>query len=163
MDLGATLCTRARPNCESCPVAGQCVARRSARTEELPTPRPRRSSPLRRATWLVLREEDRVLLERRPPQGLWGGLWTFPELTRRALRELCRTDFGCEISSSRRLAPIEHGFTHFRLRASPLVCNVRASEPRAQSSERRWVELDRAGAVATPAPVRRLLVELSKS
>jgi A/G-specific adenine glycosylase len=163
MDLGATVCTRAKPRCESCPVARQCVALRTARIDQLPTPRPRKTQPLRRATWLVLREDERVLLERRPPQGLWGGLWAFPELDVRALREHCRADFGCELASTRRLAPIEHGFTHFRLRATPLVCSVRAGEPRAQSPGRRWVELGRAAALATPTPVRRLLIELAKS
>jgi A/G-specific adenine glycosylase len=163
MDLGATVCTRARPRCESCPVARQCVALRTARIDELPAPRPRKAQPLRRATWLVLREDGRVLLEQRPPQGLWGGLWTFPELDGRGLHEHCRTRLGCDLASARRLAPIEHGFTHFRLRATPLVCTVRSSEPRAQSPGRRWVTLGRAAGLATPTPVRRLLSELAKS
>jgi A/G-specific adenine glycosylase len=163
MDLGATVCARAKPRCDSCPVARQCVALRMARIDELPAPRPRKAQPLRHATWLVLREDERVLLEQRPSQGLWGGLWTFPEIDARELRAHCRADFGCELASARRLAPIEHGFTHFRLRATPLVCTVRSSEPRVQSPGRRWVALGRAAGLATPTPVRRLLIELAKS
>ncbi len=163
MDLGATVCTRANPRCESCPLAARCVALRAARVDELPTPRPRKTQPLRRATWLVLREDGRVLLEQRPPQGLWGGLWAFPELDGRGLREHCRSQYGCELAAARRLAPIEHAFTHFRLRATPLVCTVRSSEPRAQSPARRWVTLGRAAALAAPTPVRGLLDRLARS
>ncbi|MDH4191170.1 MAG: A/G-specific adenine glycosylase [Betaproteobacteria bacterium] len=161
MDLGATLCTRTRPHCERCPYAGRCEAKRTKRVDELPTRRPRKIHPLREATWLVLRDAGRVLLQRRPPQGLWGGLWTFPEIERDVLRARCRNDFGCELRSTRPLAPIEHSFTHFRLRAVPLLCIVSSIEPRARSSGLRWVELGRATAVAAPAPVHRLLAELS--
>ncbi|MDX1374538.1 MAG: A/G-specific adenine glycosylase, partial [Burkholderiales bacterium] len=65
MDLGATLCTRARPQCGRCPLAAQCVALREARVESLPAPRPRRRLPLRSETWLVAVSGGRVLLERR--------------------------------------------------------------------------------------------------
>src|SRR5438309_743495 len=77
MDLGATVCTR-QPRCDVCPVRRRCVARRENRVRELPAPRPRRTVPLRDATWLLLLHNQQVLLERRPGAGLWGGLWTFP-------------------------------------------------------------------------------------
>ena len=75
MDLGATLCTARKPACERCPVAADCVARRSGRTAELPAKKPRRERPHREA-WLILAEdaEGRLLLEQRPGQGIWGGL-----------------------------------------------------------------------------------------
>jgi A/G-specific adenine glycosylase len=79
MDLGATLCTRARPSCGRCPVAKDCVALREDRIAELPSARKRRPLPLRRTTWLVLQHQGAVLLERRPSPGIWGGLWVFPE------------------------------------------------------------------------------------
>ncbi|NBB92056.1 MAG: A/G-specific adenine glycosylase, partial [Gammaproteobacteria bacterium] len=80
MDLGATLCTPRRPACERCPVDEDCFARRADRVEELPAPKPKRSRPLRDAT-LVIIENDRgeLLLQRRPPSGIWGGLWSLPE------------------------------------------------------------------------------------
>jgi A/G-specific adenine glycosylase len=81
MDLGATVCVRTRPRCEVCPVAAHCEARAQGRVDALPTPRPARASDVRRAELLLLRSGDAVLLERRPPTGLWGGLWSLPELT----------------------------------------------------------------------------------
>src|SRR5687768_11234269 len=103
MDVGATVCTR-KPACERCPVKAGCVARKTGRIDELPAPRPRRPWPLRKATWFVYRNAGRVMLERRPSPGIWGGLWCFPE---KAV---------LKAGTARRLEPIDHGFTHFRLR-----------------------------------------------
>lgn len=141
MDLGATLCIR-RPDCPRCPVKRDCLARREDRVAELPAPRARKALPLRRTTWLVLKAKDEVLLERRPSPGIWGGLWCFPE----------RAEKG------RKLAPIEHGFTHFRLRIQPVLCEVR--KKRAGGDSTRWMRIDEAASAAVPAPVRRLLSSL---
>jgi A/G-specific adenine glycosylase len=165
MDLGATVCTRANPACERCPVAARCVARREGRTDALPAPRERSKAPRRRATWLMLLHAGSVLLERRPGAGLWGGLWTFPELPAAAAGALaakayCRRALGCEIASPVALAPLEHGFTHFRLQVRPLRCRVRKILPRAESPGRLWLELEEAAHAAVPAPVRGLLLAL---
>jgi len=141
MDLGATVCTRSRPDCAACPVARDCVARREARIAELPAPRPRKALPLRRATWYVHVDAGRVLLERRPSKGLWGGLWTFPEKRRRGARTL------------KRLPELEHDFTHFRLRARPVLC----AAPTGEAPGQLWVDLAEAPRAAVPTPVRRVL------
>jgi A/G-specific adenine glycosylase len=161
MDLGATLCRRARPQCDACPVAGRCVARREGRVAELPAPRPRKATPVRKARWLIALHSGRVLLERRPPSGLWGGLWTFPEARGRDARSI-GASFGCEIGSLRRLPPLEHGFTHFRLRVQPLLCEVRSSTPRAEQAGWQWLDLADAPGSAVPAPVRALLARLAQ-
>lgn len=133
MDLGATLCTRTRPRCEVCPVRDVCVARRDARTSELPSPRIRQALPLRTAEWILLRSQDAVLLEERPPRGLWGGLLSLPECA--APRVDDPPPSACEAAVlvtqwlSERFAwqgppaafgeqtEVRHSFTHFRLRA----------------------------------------------
>ena len=143
MDLGATLCARLKPQCERCPLGGTCVARRDGRTAELPAPRERRELPQKEVSWLVLRRNGAVLLERRPSSGIWGGLWCFPEHT------------GRMPAGARRLAPIEHGFTHFRLRIHPLLAKGART-----SSAGRWMTLEEAEAAALPAPVRTLLSRL---
>ena len=95
MDLGATLCTRARPRCGECPVAADCVARRDGRVDELPAPRPAKPLPRKAVRVLLLERAGEVLLERRPPAGIWAGLWSLPEL---ALDDdvvaACRARFG---------------------------------------------------------------------
>jgi len=143
MDLGATICTRAKPRCEACPVSDQCKARRSGRTAEFPPPRERRELPQREATWLVLRRNGAVLVEQRPAPGIWGGLWCFPELN------------GARPRGARALAPIEHGFTHFRLRIRPLLVDGTASQRKG-----RWLRLNEAERAALPAPVKTLLARL---
>lgn len=160
MDLGATLCTRARPSCDLCPLERSCLAHRRGRELEFPAPRPRRASPTRHTSWLVLREGNRILLERRPSSGLWGGLWTFPELHTRDIEAHCRQEYGCEIAPPRRLVRIEHGFSHFRLLATPVLCTVRARQARAAEPGRRWWRIDAAFTQALPAPVRGLLGRL---
>jgi A/G-specific adenine glycosylase len=80
MDLGATVCTRARPACARCPLSAQCDAYHTQRVALLPTRRPARRIEQRDAVWVVLVADDAVLLERRAPAGLWGGLWSLPEL-----------------------------------------------------------------------------------
>src|SRR5690606_9623942 len=81
MDLGATLCTRSRPDCARCPLAADCVAHARGLEDQLPTPRPRQRERRVRRTHMLLavHEGGRVLLEQRPPRGLWGGLWGLPE------------------------------------------------------------------------------------
>jgi len=161
MDLGATVCTRAKPACGRCPVATQCVARRERRIDELPAARRRAAKPTRRIEWLVLQRRGEVLLERRPGAGIWGGLWSLPELGRGGAPAYCRERLGCEIGALERLPAFEHGFTHFRLKVQPLRCEVRSLLPRAHSPGYAWLALADAVRAAVPAPVRKLLSELS--
>lgn len=167
MDLGATVCTRTKPACERCPVAAQCVARRDGRIAELPAARKRMPLPTRRATWLVLVHRGSVLLERRPSTGLWGGLWVFPEFSGqesavgRIGKSFYRQQFCCEVSESIRMPLVEHGFTHFILRARPYRCTVRRILPRAEASGRIWLNVDDAVRAAVPVAVKKLLMKLS--
>jgi A/G-specific adenine glycosylase len=141
MDLGATVCTRTKPDCGRCPVARGCVARRDGRIDQLPAPRARKALPLKRATWYVHLNAGQVLLERRPESGLWGGLWTFPE------KRLPGA------TTARRLPALEHGFTHFRLRARPVLCVA----PGEAEPGQLWLDLADAPGAAVPTPVRRVL------
>jgi A/G-specific adenine glycosylase len=142
MDLGATLCTRSNPQCGRCPVGEGCVARKQGRIAELPAPRQRRELPQREVTWLLLRHEGAVRVERRPAPGIWGGLWCPPELN------------GKRPARAKALPAIEHGFTHFRLRIRPLLCDVQ------KRSAGRWLRPEEASAAALPAPVKALLARL---
>jgi A/G-specific adenine glycosylase len=139
MDLGATVCTRT-PRCGGCPVSEACVARKTGRIDKLPAPRPRKSLPQKSVNWYIYRRGTKVLLERRPSPGIWGGLLCFP-------------DTGT--AQGRRLPIIKHGFTHFRLRIQPLLCDGRAPEGL-------WLRLDEARAAAVPTPVRKLLQDLPR-
>jgi A/G-specific adenine glycosylase len=156
MDLGATVCTRSKPKCESCPVAEDCVAKRDGRTAELPTPKPRKELPERKATMLVLIEAGRVLLLPRPPTGIWGGLLSLPEVADGSSAEDEARRLGCTIASKQTLAPLIHTFTHFRLTIRPLLCEVQ-HQPAAAEPGARWLAAADLPQAALPAPIRKLL------
>ena len=88
MDLGAGVCARARPRCEACPWSASCVARKRGLIAAIPGRKPRKALPQKATTMLALTRAGEVLLEKRPPAGIWGGMWCLPE----AAREACRYD-----------------------------------------------------------------------
>jgi A/G-specific adenine glycosylase len=160
MDLGATVCTRNLPRCEACPVRRECKARKSSRTAEIPAPRPRKALPQKAVTWLILVDRGEILLEKRPAPGIWGGLWSFPEAPAKDLAGYCRRALGCEIGSKKALETLEHGFTHFRLRIRPLLCEV-TRKPNLETPGRLWTDLADAAQAAVPTPVRKLLARVA--
>jgi A/G-specific adenine glycosylase len=138
MDLGATVCTRARPQCGACPLRRHCCAHASGLQHVLPMPRPRKVRPHRAAYMLIVQRADgAVLLEQRPPSGLWGGLWTFPQFETReqALQHAGRTPI-----EGRDLAPYQHAFTHFDLTLYPLVVAAAAVRHVAEAACTLWYD-----------------------
>ena len=106
-----------------CPFAADCVANVTGRQRELPAARPKKAVPTRSTWMLVLRDGDAVMLEKRPPSGIWGGLWSLPEAADEdALAERAR-DFGGDGAVSP-LAPLTHTFTHFRLDIEPRLAEL---------------------------------------
>lgn len=160
MDMGATLCTRHRPRCAACPVAVRCVARRENRVTELPTPRPKKVLPERTATLLVLRAGGCVLLETRPPAGIWGGLLSLPELPEGAAAvDYCARRLGVTLHAVSPAPTFTHGFTHFRLHIHPLLC-VATMQPQLAEPTLRWVKMDALAQAALPAPIRAILTAI---
>jgi A/G-specific adenine glycosylase len=161
MDLGATVCARTAPRCDECPVARDCVARREGRIAELPSPRPRKALPQRAVRVLVLERAGAILLEKRPPTGIWGGLWSLPEADVDAdVAAHCRVRFSAEVVVGEALPAIEHGFTHYHLTIEPQRVAVRTWPLRAEAPGRQWLTRDDALAAALPAPIRKLVRSL---
>ena len=161
MDLGATLCTRRNPRCEACPAQDLCLARRSGRTAALPAPRPRKALPQRRTMMLVLQRAGEILLEKRPPAGIWGGLWCFPEEDADADPvAACARRYGAKVAPGAMLPLIAHGFTHFRLDILPQTAQVKSWPQRAEEPGRLWMLPEDALQAALPAPVRGIVEQL---
>jgi len=161
MDLGATLCTRAAPACARCPLAASCKALALGRVRDFPAPRAAKPLPARTTHMLLLVRGGELLLEKRPPSGIWGGLWSLPELGDAALaRTHCRAQYGCSIAAPQPLAPLAHGFTHFKLQIQPLLCHVERVAPAARAPGLIWLSLQDAHGAAIPVPVRRLIERL---
>jgi A/G-specific adenine glycosylase len=163
MDLGATVCVRGKPRCEACPVAADCVARRRGTIGCLPAPRPRLARRQRRTHMLVLLHAGEVLLEKRAASGIWGGLWSLPEVASSAdIAARCAQRYGAEIATHARLPTVAHGFTHFKLDIEPHCLGVARVAPRAAAPGAMWLPLEEALGAAIPAPVRRILAALAE-
>ena len=160
MDFGATLCTRADPACAACPLREACVAHREGRTAELPHPKPGKPLPEREARMLLVEDDrGRVLLQRRPPTGVWAALWSLPEhADAAASREWFDQHLAGDFARAEALAPVLHGFTHYRLRILPMrVAGVRPRDAVGDNPGLRWASRAELQAIGLPAPVRRLL------
>ncbi len=162
MDLGATLCTRTSPACGICPMKDDCIARLQRCVERYPTPRPKRALPTRHTRMLIVRNADgAVLLEQRPPTGIWGGLWCFPEADPDvALSEIFR-EAQIDVSSNERWSHLSHTFTHFRLEIEPIVVQLAAEAPQVMEGRRcLWYKADGGHQIGLAAPVKKLLAKV---
>lgn len=158
MDLGATVCTRRAPRCETCRLRTTCIAWRERRVDSLPARRPRKSTPVRRMFWLIVFARGRVLLQRQPEPGLWGGLLAPLQFKSRAAL----------VAAAKRLAPSgrttplperRHAFTHFTLRFVPFVLRVARA---VRVDEGHWLPRAQLATAELPAPVKRLLTDITE-
>ncbi|PKV11942.1 A/G-specific adenine glycosylase [Xanthomonas prunicola] len=160
MDFGATLCTRAKPACVLCPLQDACVARREGLVDALPTPKPGKVLPEREATALLLENaQGEILLQRRPPTGIWASLWTLPQAdTDSGMRAWFDRSIDGSYERADAMPPIVHTFSHYRLHLQPLRLRkvaLRASVR--DNDDLRWVARADLGALGLPAPIRKLL------
>lgn len=165
MDLGATVCTRSRPRCNTCPLMGDCGAYRSQRTDQLPAAKPRRALPVRTARLLVLSDPSgRVLLERRPPSGIWGGLWSLPECPPgEDIGAWCARTFGYRVVDWQPWPPVRHTFTHFHLDIQPVLAQVRdRAGTLMEGGDHVWYNTAQPDPLGLAAPVTRLLQSLQQ-
>lgn len=166
MDLGATLCIRATPHCSRCPFAAPCIARAHGRQRELPQGRPARRLPERETLMIVARGgHGEILLERRPPAGIWGGLWSLPEAEPGTdpagwcRRRLGLTPHRVEMLPSRR-----HTFSHFALVIRTAEVRIDDSPSAvADTGDQIWASPSALVNIGLPAPVRSILEAASES
>ena len=160
MDLGAGICTRTKPRCDDCPLASRCVARKENAIVRYPSPRPRKVLPQRRTRMLVMLHAGQVLLEKRPGSGIWGGLWSLPEVGEKESVVACAARYGVTVAAQKALPEVAHGFTHFLLAIEPIRVTVKKPALQAASPGAMWLSLEDAQGAALPAPVRRILSAL---
>ena len=164
MDLGATLCRRSRPDCDICPLASTCEAYAQGNPSHYPGKKPKKALPTRELTWLVAQDsQGRVLLERRPEQGIWGGLWSFPELKDSTeLAAWCQNTLGMRPKHALPLDRLHHSFSHYHLNLYPVLAEMPLAKHIAEPGQC-WINPDAPGDLGLAAPVARLLSELGHS
>lgn len=164
MDLGAAVCIHPRPLCDRCPLVTDCVAFREELTSVLPERKPARTLPRKQTVMLVLRDPTgRVLMQRRPPVGIWAGLWSLPEA---ADLKVAKRD----VTISRKLRvkgranagePFTHTFSHYHLEITPVSMQVESARVR-DGDDQRWLSPTDAAQLGLPAPVRKLIARLAE-
>jgi len=165
MDLGATLCTRNRPACSRCPLASRCVAHLTGRTAELPVRKPKKAVPERHAHMFVIAHDGAILLEQRPPSGIWGGLLSLPERAKESADEM-PPDLDAvvaphgEAAAVTRLTGFTHVFTHFRLYVTLHRIDLRTRRFGVAQSAQVWYPVAELAGAPLPAPVKKMLLAL---
>ena len=158
MDLGAMVCIRSKPDCPQCPVRGDCKALAADSVTRFPAPKPKTKVTDRAVFMLIARDaQHRVLMEKRPPAGIWGGLWCLPESDSLVGLE---EKTGLALDAATRLTPREHRLTHLRMVIQPvMVHSARPTRVRCDT-EQRWIAPEAGAKLGVPKPVADLLGEL---
>ena len=158
MDLGATLCTRSKPSCLLCPVRSGCKAHLLGRESEFPEPKPRKTLPQKHTLMAALVNPEReVLLYRRPSSGLWGGLWSLPELDRLEQLPALSQELGLVEGEKQPLPALSHTFSHFQLAIEPWLVHSEQATARVAEGQWLWYNLDTPPRLGLAAPVKKLL------
>jgi len=158
MDLGATLCTRSKPQCDACPLHNSCAALANDAIALYPGKKPRKTLPVKTATfYLIENTAGEILLERRPSAGIWGGLWSLPENALIA-----------EHTKQQSWPVLRHTFSHFHLDISPVYCKLANTDigDAVQIMETRpqlWYNINNPKAIGLAAPVSKLLASFKST
>ncbi|UCB55798.1 MAG: A/G-specific adenine glycosylase [Thiotrichales bacterium] len=167
MDLGATLCTRASPDCAQCPLQFDCQAYRIDRVRQYPSPRPRKQLPVKAARLLILTDQasGRIMLEKRPPSGIWGGLWSLPEAAvDESVVQVCDQRWGLDILANEDGSSFRHTFSHYHLDITPCKVQVQPNQEGVKDSDEIiWCPSAEAAKRALATPVARIINQYAKT
>lgn len=159
MDLGAVVCTRTKPDCPSCPLAQHCLAYHNGNVAQYPGKKPKKARPSKAVYWLINQTNNKVLLHKRPPSGIWGGLWTLPEVEQSDISP----------GDIQQLDAFVHKFSHYDLHVQPLMINSKADKALVEKNphpsimepaQADWFSQSQLDEIGLPTPVSKLLKKL---
>ena len=155
MDLGATLCTRSKPGCDLCPFKTECQAYAQNRTSDFPYSKPKKTKPVKTSNMLLIKNEHgELLLQQRPPAGIWGGLWCFPE--QHEVHEL-----GMEIDTETAWQSFRHTFSHYHLDITPIPAKLVAyNNAISDNTGLVWYHPDKPLEIGLAAPIKKLIEQV---
>lgn len=168
MELGATVCLPQTPRCLLCPLNDLCQARLQGLERELPVKPAKKVLPHYDVTAAVIRENGKILIAQRPPEGMLGGLWEFPggkvengETLAEGLRREIKEELGLEIAVGEPIVTVKHGYTHFKITLHAFACRLIAGQPQALGvADWRWVTLAELDTFAFPRTDRKIIAAL---
>jgi A/G-specific adenine glycosylase len=163
MDLGATLCTRSKPRCEQCPLLDNCQAYQLGDPSRYPGKKPKKTLPVKATQMLIIENPDgKILLEKRPPSGIWGGLWGFPEISLDIdPAQHCLQLLGSKVNSTDKWAVFRHTFSHYHLDISPIKLSLSRQPTQVMEEKRQlWYNVQQPQQLGLSTPVKRLLSKL---
>ncbi|MEN6576650.1 MAG: A/G-specific adenine glycosylase [Phycisphaerales bacterium] len=171
MELGSEICTPRAPHCPDCPLERLCEAKRHGEQDQLPTRTAAKPLPSHTVVVAVIYRNGRILIDKREPKGLLGGLWEFPggkvrpgESFRAALRREIREELDIEIEIGREIAAVDHAYTHFRVRIHAVECRHVSGEPRCIAcADLKWVRPTDLHKYAFPAANKKIIQLLQSS
>ncbi|RKZ88885.1 MAG: A/G-specific adenine glycosylase [Gammaproteobacteria bacterium] len=163
MDLGATICTRIKPECEMCPLHSDCMAFQQGNSQDYPSPKPKKVIPIRKTNWIVAQSGlGEVLLEQRPNSGIWGGLWSFPEIdTTENIQHICQHQLNLNTINISVKPHFRHVFSHFKLDITPHIIQCNNNDNHISENKNiSWYKISDALRLGLPAPVKSFLKTL---
>jgi len=136
MELGATICTPKNPHCPACPLKKMCLAYSQGIQNHLPVKGKAAPTPHHHIGAGVIWRGDRILISQRPLNGLLGGLWEFPggkqepgESLKQTVRREIAEELAIDVRVGKKLAEIDHAYSHFRITLHAHECTYVSGEP----------------------------------
>ena len=162
MDLGATCCTRSKPDCPNCPVQSSCLAFAGNLQSEFPNKKPKKTIPVKSTVMVIPRIKQKVYMEKRPPSGIWGGLWCFKEVAQQTeINALLKT---LSLKAKKtddflQLPEFRHTFSHFHLDITPVIvdCDILPATEIQQNNQQQWYNLETQASVGFAASTLKLI------
>lgn len=167
MDLGATRCKRSKPECGRCPMKTSCLAFKTDQQHTLPKSKPKKAIP-KKQVWALLIESDQgFLFEKRPPSGIWGGLYSLPEappeLKQDKLIAHCAKELGVTVELLEQHQSIHHVFSHYKLEIRPVVFKLVTNKHEIRANDSyNWLNREQLSSTALPAPISSYMNEIAK-
>jgi A/G-specific adenine glycosylase len=162
MDIGATICTRSKPTCELCPVNQSCLAFASGEQANFPQKKPKKQIPEKQTIMVIPFYNQKMLLEKRPPSGIWGGLWCFHEIAKRDELDNLLSQLSIAAQETTELSAFRHTFSHFHMDITPLLvhCEPINNHVVAETNKSQWLSLSSPENVGLAASTVKIIDEI---
>lgn len=163
MDIGATICTRSKPKCTLCPLSKNCIAYSTNNWQAFPAKKPKKTIPTKTAYFLILADKNKIWLNKRPPAGIWGGLYCFPQFGHYDELKEWLNKQNIVATELTQLIAFKHTFSHFHLDIVPIYCQIKRYQGCLDDSNGFWYDFNDPPKIGLATPVNNLLKQLSQT